>query len=42
MKKEDPDEIVFAIRDVLQGNIYVSEEVMASAPKELTERPRTN
>lgn len=27
MKQEDPDEIVHAIRDVLSGHIYVSEEV---------------
>jgi DNA-binding NarL/FixJ family response regulator len=30
MKQEDPDEIVQAIRDVLDGHIYVSEEVMDS------------
>ena len=30
MKQEDPAEIVNAIRDVLAGRIYVSEEVMAS------------
>jgi DNA-binding NarL/FixJ family response regulator len=30
MKQEDPDEIVNAIHDVLQGHIYVSEEVMES------------
>ena len=28
MKQEDPEEIVHAIRDVLGGHIYVSEEVM--------------
>jgi DNA-binding NarL/FixJ family response regulator len=28
MKQEDPDEIVYAIHDVLKGHIYVSEEVM--------------
>jgi DNA-binding NarL/FixJ family response regulator len=28
MKQEDPDEIVHAIRDVLGGHIYVSEEVL--------------
>jgi DNA-binding NarL/FixJ family response regulator len=28
MKQEDPDEIVQAIRDVLEGHIYVSEEVI--------------
>ena len=30
MKEESPEEIVHAIRDVLEGHIYVSEEVMAS------------
>lgn len=30
MKQEDPQEIVDAIRDVLDGRIYVSEEVMAA------------
>src|ERR1700677_620336 len=30
MKQEDPDEIIQAIRDVLEGHIYVSEEVMES------------
>jgi DNA-binding NarL/FixJ family response regulator len=30
MKQEDPEEIVHAIRDVLGGHIYVSEEVLAS------------
>ena len=30
MKQEDPDEIVYAIHDVLEGRIYVSEEVMES------------
>lgn len=30
MKQEDPDEIVYAIHDVLGGHIYVSEEVMES------------
>jgi len=30
MKQEDPDEIVYAIHDVLKGRIYVSEEVMES------------
>ncbi|MGC3960078.1 MAG: response regulator transcription factor [Verrucomicrobiota bacterium] len=28
MKEQDPEEIVHAIRDVLAGHIYVSEEVM--------------
>ena len=39
MKQENPEEIVHAIRDVLGGHIYVSEEVMASgnngSPKKL-------
>lgn len=30
MKEESPEEIVHAIRDVLDGHIYVSEDVMAS------------
>ena len=30
MKQEDPDEIIQAIRDVLAGHIYVSEEVMSN------------
>jgi len=30
MKQEDPSELVNAIHDVLDGHIYVSEEVMAS------------
>lgn len=29
MKQEDPDEIVNAIRDVLDGHIYVTEEIFA-------------
>jgi DNA-binding NarL/FixJ family response regulator len=33
MKEESPDEIIHAIRDVLDGHIYVSEEVMASNVK---------
>jgi DNA-binding NarL/FixJ family response regulator len=33
MKQEDPEEVVHAIRDVLGGHIYVSEEVMAGGPK---------
>jgi len=32
LKQEDPDEIVYAIHDVLEGHIYVTEEIM--------ERPR--
>ena len=33
MKQEDPEEIVHAIRDVLGGHIYVSEEVLSSTAK---------
>ena len=33
MKQEDPEEIVHAIRDVLGGHIYVSEEVLAGTTK---------
>jgi DNA-binding NarL/FixJ family response regulator len=33
MKEESPEEIVQAIRDVLDGHIYVSEEVMESQMK---------
>jgi DNA-binding NarL/FixJ family response regulator len=33
MKQEDPEEIINAIRDVLEGRSYVSEEVMAAAQK---------
>ena len=32
MKQEDPDEIVHAIHDLLEGHIYVSEEVMEKRP----------
>jgi len=32
MKQEDPQEIILAIRDVLAGRIYVSEEVFAGDP----------
>jgi len=31
MKQEDPPELINAIRDVLNGHIYVSEEVLASS-----------
>ena len=31
MKQEDPEEIVHAMRDVLGGHIYVSEEVLANS-----------
>jgi DNA-binding NarL/FixJ family response regulator len=38
MKQEDPEEVIHAIRDVLGGHIYVSEEVMAGGPKPAAER----
>ncbi len=39
MKKEDPEEIVQAIRDVLSGHIYVSENVL-SGPDTAGKSPR--
>ncbi len=33
MKEESPEEIIHAIRDVLEGHIYLSEEVMTSQTK---------
>ena len=33
MKEEDPEEVVHAIRDVLDGHLYVSDEIMAWRPK---------
>jgi DNA-binding NarL/FixJ family response regulator len=33
MKQEDPGEIVHAIRDVLRGHIYLSEQVLAGTPQ---------
>jgi DNA-binding NarL/FixJ family response regulator len=33
MKQEDPEEVVHAIRDVLGGHIYVSEQVLAGGKK---------
>jgi DNA-binding NarL/FixJ family response regulator len=39
MKEEDPGEIIHAVRDVLAGHIYVSEEVLAGdAPARAKER----
>ena len=38
MKQEDPEEIVHAIRDVLGGHIYVSEEILASTAKAALKR----
>ena len=31
MKQEDPDDLIHAIRDILEGHIYVSEEVLESS-----------
>jgi DNA-binding NarL/FixJ family response regulator len=45
MKEEGTDEIIIAIRDVLDGHIYVSEEVMASKlknPSEVVSKPKTS
>jgi DNA-binding NarL/FixJ family response regulator len=39
MKQEDPDEIIHAIRDVLGGHVYVSEEVLADHRKATSQRP---
>jgi len=33
MKQEDPEEVVYAIRDVLAGHVYVSEEIMNRGTK---------
>jgi DNA-binding NarL/FixJ family response regulator len=33
MKQEDPEEVVHAIRDVLGGRIYVSEQILAGGKK---------
>lgn len=33
MKQEDPEEIIFAIRDVLAGHVYVTEDVFADSVK---------
>jgi DNA-binding NarL/FixJ family response regulator len=45
MKQEDPNEIVHAIRDVLQGHIYVSESVLGlvadESPKALCGGPES-
>ena len=38
MKQEDPSEIVSAIRDILNGRLYVSEEVMAHMSKTAPKR----
>ena len=41
MKQEDPAEIVQAMRDVLDGHIYLSEEVLAEGPKTRPQRTPT-
>ena len=38
MKQEDTDEIIHAIRDVLKGHVYVSEQVLASLPRPCPKR----
>jgi DNA-binding NarL/FixJ family response regulator len=38
MKQEDPEEVVHAIRDVLAGRIYVSDEIMTRGGKEAPAR----
>ena len=40
MKEEDPQEIIHAIRDVLAGHIYVSEEVLAGSTNGTSKRSR--
>jgi DNA-binding NarL/FixJ family response regulator len=37
MKQEDPEEIIHAMRDVLDGHIYLSERVLASTSKDTSE-----
>ena len=39
MKQEDPQEILFAIRDVLAGHVYVSEDVFADPATKEPARP---
>jgi DNA-binding NarL/FixJ family response regulator len=38
MKQEDPQEIIFAIRDVLAGHIYVTENVFEESAKPSSEK----
>jgi len=38
MKQEDPQEIIFAIRDVLAGHIYVTEDVFEDSTKPVKEK----
>jgi DNA-binding NarL/FixJ family response regulator len=40
MKQEDPQEIILAIRDVLAGHIYVSEEVFARDSAKESSQPK--
>ena len=40
MKREDPAEIIEAIRDVLNGHLYLSEDVMAKLGQGKTRTPR--
>ena len=40
MKQEDPQEIILAIRDVLAGHIYVSEEVFARDSVKPSSKPK--
>lgn len=42
MKQEDPEEIVHAIRDVLGGHIYVSEEVMETRANGASTKSKAN
>ena len=39
MKEESPEEIIHAIRDVLDGHIYLSEEVLASQTAKSPSKP---
>jgi DNA-binding NarL/FixJ family response regulator len=39
MKQEDPSEIIHAIRDILCGRLYVSEDLMGGASKAAAKRP---
>jgi len=42
MKQEDPEEIIRAIRDVLAGRIYVSEQVLTGTPKAAPKRTQAD
>ncbi|HVY71975.1 MAG TPA: response regulator transcription factor [Verrucomicrobiae bacterium] len=39
MKQEDPEEIINAMRDVIEGHLYVSDAVLASASERSSEHP---